>query len=1618
MASQHPGGEGKRARHRIEEIKLEPATCEHDVAIKILIDGKKIRELPEIKKGKLLCWGGLSLPWSESVLARQVRLSSVLTCTPYSDVYETSTIAIRIIEIHMVRDRRESATYQMAQVVGQDTISIGSVGGKYTAKVVILNGERAERAYQEAFTKARRMETQRSVVERTGRVGTAFKTLLALGSTMAELDPTGGAKVVFAVCTKAWECLEEQDQQNKKLNKLVEDLAGMIPSLELVKRFANANLGVTVMGMLDLIEDVSLFILSFYSRSPWAQMLSFGPFDSGAQDQIAAFVVIFERLRKEFDTRMAAQMLETVQVEVIRSRLKPVDLAGYDSTRACMPDTRLAAIRDITDWIQESSGGRQLAWVHGLAGLGKSSIATSVCEQLDERGMLAASFFCKRDSPELRDPHRVLTTIAYGLALRYEPYGEAITTLIGDDPEACSKHLQPLCDTLLVKPLQQAAKSNQPGRVLTVLVDALDECGTIDTRKQLITCLHGLSQAVPWLRVVVTSRPDPDIQECFTQLDRGCYTPYNVLGYDSLPDIRVFVRARLSEMEPVGGWPKDAADKLSERSSGLFIWARTACEFVTHGPNPCRRLNMVLTSTHQSSSSAQLDNLYTTAIKTRPENEVDEDFDDVLRCLGAVIVTATRTPLSIPSLAQLLRGRISERALNYSIQRLSSVLYIDGKRDNAVRVSHPSFMDYIIDYSRSKELCVDLEKQNTMIAECCLETMTKELRFNICDLETSHLLNQEVSGLDARIRDAIGGHLSYSCIYWTNHFVVARKQPMDDLLRAFLFELQLLYWIEALSLLGKLSVALSSLLELSRTVDIPEDCQLYAHDVYRFVLSFYDPISESTPHLYVSALPLAPENSKMVRRIRNYFPNTFTIIEGAEQEWTPCLRTISAESEIFAAVFSPNGRRIATGSWDGTVRVWDAEAGATLLEPIRGHLERVVSVAFSPDSRRIVSGSEDETVRVWDAETGVALLGPLQGHSGWVTSVAFSSDGRRIVSGSHDKTVRIWDAETGVELLQLQGHSDAVCSVAFSPDSHRLVSGSADKTVRVWDADTGASLLKPLRGHSAGVWSVAFSPDGDHIVSGSEDETIWIWDAETGAALLQPLRGHSGRVHSVAFSHDSHLIFSGSSDNTVRIWDAETGTELVKPLLGHSSWVRSVAPSPDGRRLVSGSWDKTLRIWDIEMRNVQSKWPQGHSAPVRSVAFSPNGQRIVSGSDDKTVRVWDAETGNAVLEPLQGHSGGVYSVAFSPDGYRIVSGSEDKTLRIWDAETGVGLLELHGHSGAVNSVAFSPDGYRIISGSDDETIRIWDAETGTPLLEPLQGHYGSVSSVALSPDGGRIASGSSDKTVQIWDATTGAMFREPPQHPDPVRSVAYAPNGHHIVSLCSTGSVFDKSLVLVWNVEGGVLRDAETEAMWDDDIPSMLEERLEEETDVMWGAVLFKHLEDCSSYTLSVAFSPDGRHIVSGLQDCAMQVWNTATAVPLLEPLRGHSSDLDHIHSVAFSPDGHRIVSGSDDRTIRVWDINTCAGVDSQTRFLPGARIPVTSGCADFQLVSTSSLLARHCTPGGWVTTPDGGLFLWLPLDLREIDDSSICISFEYSRRRMVMDFANFVHGSMWSSVG
>jgi len=281
---------------------------------------------------------------------------------------------------------------------------------------------------------------------------------------------------------------------------------------------------------------------------------------------------------------------------------------------------------------------------------------------------------------------------------------------------------------------------------------------------------------------------------------------------------------------------------------------------------------------------------------------------------------------------------------------------------------------------------------------------------------------------------------------------------------------------------------------------------------------------------------------------------------------------------VDAVAWSPDGRRIASGSWDSTVQVWDASSGHTLLT-YRGYsdaVDAVASVAWSPNGRRIASGSWDSTVQVWDAATGRHVL-TYQGHTNSVFAVAWSSDGRRIASASEDETVQVWDAATGGHVLSYRGHCNYVNTVAWSPDGRHIASGGYDNTVQVWDSATGEKVLT-YRGHSSYVSSVAWSPDGRRIASGSLD--VQVWDGATGEKVLT-YRGHSGyAVFAVAWSPDGRRVASAGGDNTVQVWDGATGGNVLT-YWGPSDSVGAdaVAWSPDGKRIASGNDDGTVQVW-------------------------------------------------------------------------------------------------------------------------------------------------------------------------------------------------------------------------------------------------------------------------------------------------------------------------------------------------------------------------------------------------------------------------------------------------------
>jgi WD40 repeat protein/serine/threonine protein kinase len=632
---------------------------------------------------------------------------------------------------------------------------------------------------------------------------------------------------------------------------------------------------------------------------------------------------------------------------------------------------------------------------------------------------------------------------------------------------------------------------------------------------------------------------------------------------------------------------------------------------------------------------------------------------------------------------------------------------------------------------------------------------------------------------------------------------------------------------------------------------------------------------------------------------------------------------------VLCVAYSPDGKRLATGSGDWTTRTWDAQTGRELLV-LKGHAGSVYGLAFSADGRRLATASADRTARIWDARTGQELL-TVKGHKGGLTSVAFSPDrdGQRLATASLDGTVQVWDAHTGQPVLALQGHDVVVRSVAFSPDGKLLASGGGDSTVRLWDFHTG-QLGHILKGHTGAVLSVAFSPDGQHLASAANDNTPHIWEVRTGREVNK-LQGRFTAFLTAAFSPDGQRLAVGSWDQTVRIWDARSGRETL-PLKGHTGFVWGVAFSPDGQRVATASADGTTRVWDVRREGealILRGFPQG----VGDVAFSPDGQRLATAAGiergawgipkittEVTTGVWDAQTGEEILA-LKGKTGSAVSVAFSPDGRRLATGSEDGTTKLWDARSGQELLRLNGHTDRVRTVVFSPDGRRLATASWDGTTKVWDVDTGRRLLSLA----GRANRAAFSPDGLRLATANyrlGGGTATIWDALSGQKLLTLKELGGWGFGVAFSPDGRRLATTSEDGAA------RIWDVVSGqLLLTCKGHHNYADGVTFSPDgQRLVttgfDGTVKIWDARTGQGLATLTGHTelvSCVAFRPDGRRIATGSLDRTVRIWDGRPVQESLA-LEGHRGS---VRDVAFSPNGRHLATGSADKTIRVWDAVT-----------------------------------------------------------------------------------------------
>jgi len=673
---------------------------------------------------------------------------------------------------------------------------------------------------------------------------------------------------------------------------------------------------------------------------------------------------------------------------------------------------------------------------------------------------------------------------------------------------------------------------------------------------------------------------------------------------------------------------------------------------------------------------------------------------------------------------------------------------------------------------------------------------------------------------------------------------------------------------------------------------------------------------------------------------------------------------------------SPDGRTVLlAGASFPVASLWEAATGMR-LRVLTGHEDSMIQAAFSPEGRRIVTGSTDRTARVWDSLRG-ELLFTLKEHEGGVGTVSFSPGGDKILTASDgfvyttvrasggfrrsiravlgDNSVRIWDAKDGRLLQALSGHVGGGVAV-FNFDGTRVATASRLPTpfgVRIWDAKTGevVASMNPSRGYGTAN-RLAFSPDGGHLLSVANDEPpagsgqgshrFHIWDAVSGK-LVKTCSGHDGPIQTASFSPASDRIATASSDRTIRIWDSGTG-EPVTTLRGHEGPIVDASFSPDGRRILSCSDDGSVRIWNASTRSPFAVELAGRPDKSERIIVSPGGQWAFIPPSAQPGGIWDLSNGRRVAEmaPVEAFAKpfGSFAVGFgppppplggvfSPDGSRLLTIQGAKS-QVIESASGKHIFHLDTADAVVGgfmlaSAAFSPDGKSIV------TVR----DPGVAFVVPV------------------------GASARLWSAVDGKLMRTVQLSNLPIR-------------FCEFDAAGDRFLIQSVNGLEGVWETASGEAVYKQADLACRLVRLSPDGRAValdaWSSDLFffslttrqrQTLRGHSAMLKSLGFGPEGRTVLSASDDHTARIWSveppfTSTVLRHLGPVR----------SIAASRDGRWIVTSSNDGTARIWDAAT--GKEAVT--LPHGR-PVA--WADFSAAGTEVLT---------ISGPDGEVRRW-PLD-------------------------------------
>jgi len=491
-----------------------------------------------------------------------------------------------------------------------------------------------------------------------------------------------------------------------------------------------------------------------------------------------------------------------VEQEFLLTRLKRVE-TGYDLKLCCMEGTRETLLNQIMAWAANESETGNLYWIHGLPGIGKTSLAHSICEKLHNKRRLVGAFFCQRDDANMSELRNILPTLISKLAEIFPPFRSIVADHLRNDPNLTSKSMK---DSLFLDFICDLPR--HPKQALVFVIDALDECGDDQDRPVLLKVLSEAVAHAPWLKIIVTSRPEDEIQHFFQCLPRSSYSPYDLsMDQDAKADLHTFARSQFDLVAKVWRlptpWPgQPLFDRVISRANGLFIFIKT----LVLALRQCENLEETLKAALQDFGLKPLYNLYSSILTTRrvPNNA------EFRQMIGVLLTATPYRTLNEDSIAEL--AGVMPNLVKKWVDDLSSLLHRDEAANGGIRVRHLSISEFFVsDHCAYK---VNIEDANTQLGSACLKTMMEQLRFNICNLDDSRLANADINDLPSRIKEHVSDALQYSSLYWSNHvcFTPDNGDPcVWGMLKEFFEGLYVLFWVEVLSIMGMVPIGAPSL---------------------------------------------------------------------------------------------------------------------------------------------------------------------------------------------------------------------------------------------------------------------------------------------------------------------------------------------------------------------------------------------------------------------------------------------------------------------------------------------------------------------------------------------------------------------------------------------------------------------------------------------------------------------------------------------------------------------------------------------------------------------------------------------------------------------------------------